>query len=1087
MKLPYLLLTVLLFVFNCLTAKADDIIIPYGENITIPAAPVWKYRGGGTNLHATTWRLNTYNDAAWVSGGSAFGFGGSPSRNTEILQDASTGGGGVAGARYPTIYFRKVINIAGLAGYASFKINAKFDDAIVVWVNGVEAFRNNISANPGYATWATGAMSGNGGTEVTGTINKSLFTGVNDVIAVELHQVNATSTDLFFDMELTGVTAPPSGNDVVFVNFGSNASGAPSWKYKGGGTNLDAVAWKTLAYTETNWQTGNSALGFGTNNPPKNTAIPEDNSAGGGGSGSAHYPTMYFRKVINIPTPSNFDGFKVSTLFDDAVVIWINGVEAFRNNIGANPTYASLAQSAITGNGSVQYDVVIPSTFFNAGNNIIAVEVHQVNATSSDLFFDMELTGIETITGSLTRGPYLQMGGETSVSVRWRTDYPTNSRVQFGTVLGTYPNTVDDATLTTEHEVKLTGLTPDTKYFYSFGTATQTFQATALNYVRTLPPANTTRKLRFLAFGDCGNASTNQTNVKNAALKYIGTNELDALLTIGDNAYNSGLDTEFQTGFFNMYKNDILKNTKLYTVTGNHDYANSGSNTGRRDLAYYDNFTMPTNAELGGVASGTEAYYSYNIGDVHFVALDSYGQENGNSTKMYDTTGAQCVWLKNDLAANTKKFTVVYFHHPPYTKTSHNSDTEGDLVAVRERFIRILERFGVDVILNGHAHGYERSYLLKGFYKSTPAGANLSEGDFNPAIHTATGNTQNGKYDFTPNSCAYSYNSGKHNHGSVYIVAGSAGQIGGSASGYPHNAMYYSNNTNGGSFYFEVDSNRLDAKFITYTGTGGTVVPVISDQFTIFKDVNKVTNITVSKNEALEIAASWRGDYVWSAGAATTQTIPVNTGTVGIYDYTVVDNSGSKCLKDSFRVEVVTVVPVSLVAFNAMLIKDEVKLDWETAQEQNNQFFTLERSTDAINFNLLSKLDAAGNSTTKKSYQFIDYAPAEGLNYYRLSQTNLNGQITYFEVKKVNYKGGKPFHVNVVNIGPNKINLIISSAKEEGYHLQVVDLVGKTILRDNYQLPKGISKKLLQIKAGVYVIKLVNDKGETNSQKIKVQ
>lgn len=1087
MNLHYLLFTVILLLSNSLITKADDIIIPYGENITLPAAPTWKYRGGGTNLDATSWKLNSYNDAAWVTGGSAFGFGGSPVRNTEIPQDASTGGGGVTGARYPTIYFRKTINIAGLAGYTNFTIKAKFDDAIVVWVNGVEAFRNNIGANPSYATWATGAMAGNGGTEVTGTINKSLFTGVNDVIAVELHQVNATSTDLFFDMELTGVAPAPPSNDVTFISFGSNSPSAPSWKYKGGGTNLDAVAWKTLGYAETNWQTGNSALGFGSTNPAKNTAIPENTTAGGGGTSSARYSTMYFRKIINIPNPNLFDGFKISSKFDDAIVIWVNGQEAYRNNIGANPTYSTWAQGAISGNGSVQYDVVVPSTMFSAGNNIIAVEIHQVNATSSDLFFDMELTGIETITGSLTRGPYLQMGGETSVTIRWRTDFPTNSQVKYGTVFGTYTDTANDATLTTEHEVSITGLTPDTKYYYTIGTATQTFQATGLNYVRTLPPANTTRKLRFLAFGDCGNGSTNQTNVKNAALSYIGTNELDGLLTIGDNAYSSGLDNEFQNGFFDMYKNDLLKNTKLYTVTGNHDYGNSSSNTGRRDLAYYDNFTIPTNAELGGVASGTEAYYSYNIGDVHFVALDSYGREDGNTSKMYDTTGAQCVWLKSDLAANTKKFTVVYFHHPPYTKTSHNSDTETDLIAIRERFIRILERYGVDIVLNGHAHGYERSYLLKGFYKPTTTGSNVLAADFNPLIHTATGNTQNGKYDFTPNSCAYTYESGQHNHGSVYVVSGSAGQIGGSASGYPLSSTYYSNNTNGGSFYFEVDSNRLDAKFISYTGSGGSLVPVIRDQFTIFKDVNKVTNIVVNKNEALEIAASWRGSYVWSTGGTTTQSIPVNTASAGSFSFTVVDNLSMKCLKDSFRVDVVQVVPVNLSFFTAMLIKDEVKLDWETAQEQNNQFFTLEKSLDGVNFNLLSKVNAAGNSSTKKSYQFIDYAPAEGVNYYRLSQTNINGGITYFKVKKIIYKSHKPFHLNAVNVAPTQVSLIINSVKDDQYYLQVVDLSGKVILKDDFKLPAGTSKKLLELQAGGYVLKLTNDKAEVQSQKLIVQ
>jgi hypothetical protein len=64
--------------------------------------------------------------------------------------------------------------------------------------------------------------------------------------------------------------------------------------------------------------------------------------------------------------------------------------------------------------------------------------------------------------------------------------------------------------------------------------------------------------------------------------------------------------------------------------------------------------------QAGGVASNTEAFYSYNYGNIHFVSLDSYGWETGN-TRLYDTLGPQMVWLKQDLAANTQPWTVVYF------------------------------------------------------------------------------------------------------------------------------------------------------------------------------------------------------------------------------------------------------------------------------------------------------------------------------------------------------------------------------------------------------------------------------------------
>lgn len=81
----------------------------------------------------------------------------------------------------------------------------------------------------------------------------------------------------------------------------------------------------------------------------------------------------------------------------------------------------------------------------------------------------------------LTRGPYLQIGTQTSIIIRWRTEIAENSRVRWGTVLGTYPNTVDSATSTTEHIVQITGLTADTKYWYTIGSSTQTLQATNTN------------------------------------------------------------------------------------------------------------------------------------------------------------------------------------------------------------------------------------------------------------------------------------------------------------------------------------------------------------------------------------------------------------------------------------------------------------------------------------------------------------------------------------------------------------------------------------------------------------------------------
>ena len=688
---------------------------------------------------------------------------------------------------------------------------------------------------------------------------------------------------------------------------------------------------------------------------------------------------------------------------------------------------------------------------------------------------------------TLTRGPYLQMGNQTGVTIRWRSSTATDSRVTFGTVFGTYTTTIDSATVTTEHIVRISGLTPDTKYYYTIGSTTATLQATNTNYVTTVPPANTTRKLRFLALGDCGNASTNQIDVKNAAISYLGANDLDALLTIGDNAYSAGLDaTEFQPEFFDIYKNDLFKNKKLYMIPGNHDYGNSSANTGVRNNDYYKNFTLPTAAELGGTASGTEAYYSYDIGDVHLVALDSYGMENSNTTKLYDTLGAQCVWLKNDLTVNTKRWVVVYFHHPPYTKTSHTSDTELDLVAVREKFVRILERYGVDLILCGHAHGYERSYLLKGFYNTYASP--LLDANFNAATHTATGNTQNAKYDGTASSCPYTYNSGQFNHGSVYVVSGSSGQLGGTTAGYPQNCMYYSNVTNGGSFYFEVDSNRLDAKFLSYSGTGGSVVPVIRDQFTIFKDVNKTTNTTVATNAPLTLTASWRGTYYWpNNGGATTQSVTISNATNGTFSYPVRDANAGSCIQDAFNVTVSGTLPISLSSFTALLNKDKVLLNWATSQEQNNKYFTIERSDDGRNFNFLGKVNGAGTSAEAHTYHLTDFAPLDGTDYYRLSQTDVDGNQKYYGIKTVNYKSSKDFISHILNNGNGQISVAMSSVKPAQINMRVVDMQGKEISAETIVVNNGAVVKDLNLKPGVYILVLLNETGGRISHKIIVQ
>jgi hypothetical protein len=504
------------------------------------------------------------------------------------------------------------------------------------------------------------------------------------------------------------------------------------------------------------------------------------------------------------------------------------------------------------------------------------------------------LTPVErkpTVVAGLLRGPYLQLATSTSIMIRWRTDALTRSVVHFGNAVSNLGAKAEDTALTFEHKVQLTGLIPRTKYYYSIGGGLgDTLQMGADNYFVTLPVPGAEGNYRIGVFGDCGNNSVNQRNVRDKVIDYLGNDkQMDAWILLGDNAYSNGTDPEFQQKFFNVYKDNLLKKYPLFPAPGNHDYNDlyrfKTSAQASHDVAYYKNFSMPTKGEGGGIASNTQAFYSYDIGNIHFLSLDSYGKEDG-VTRMSDTLGAQVQWIKKDLEAfkNKKRgWVVAYWHHPPYTMGSHNSDKEGELVKIRENFIQVLERYGVDLILCGHSHVYERSKLMNGHFGM--------EASFNEAEHNLA--TSSALYDGSKNSCPY-IKDPVTNKGTVYVVTGSAGAQGGQQPTYPHDAMYYSYNHLGGASVLEVEGNRLELKFINSAGE-------IKDHFVMMKDVNKRSTITAKKGQSITLNASFVGTYKWNKGGGTERSIRV-TPPVGKTVYEVED--ANNCLKDVFEVSV---------------------------------------------------------------------------------------------------------------------------------------------------------------------------------------
>ena len=398
------------------------------------------------------------------------------------------------------------------------------------------------------------------------------------------------------------------------------------------------------------------------------------------------------------------------------------------------------------------------------------------------------------------REPYLQMVTSDAVTLRWQSEHASVGVVRYGENAQQLQLSVKESEAGEEHEIRLTQLKPATKYFYSTGSeAEEEFKGKEF-WFKTAPVKKDV-PVRFWVTGDQGYPNPIQNEVRDAMLGWLKQNPrraidsppLDFWVTTGDNAYRSGSNEQFQAGFFEPYKM-ILRNTPVWPAYGNHD---------ARRWVFFDLFTFPTNAESGGVASGSEHYYSFDYANIHFVMLDTQDSD-------HDVDGEMLSWLKKDLQATKQQWLFVAFHHPPYTKGSHNSDSKRDsrgrLISVRENILPLLEQYGADVVLSGHSHMYERSELISCHYGYSSS--------FTPEMIRQKGTYSKEEKNISKNS------------GTVYAVIGSSSKVDNGSLDHP--ALPHSFQE-AGSMIFDVNKSTLKAYFINKDGN-------VSDQFEVIKE-----------------------------------------------------------------------------------------------------------------------------------------------------------------------------------------------------------------------------------------------------------
>lgn len=299
---------------------------------------------------------------------------------------------------------------------------------------------------------------------------------------------------------------------------------------------------------------------------------------------------------------------------------------------------------------------------------------------------------------TMTRGPIIENPDalSTTTSIQWWTNVSGNSTVEYGLTpaLGlsvTVPTagTCEIGSAGTCHVVPLTALQPGTRYYYRL--LTNGVEVQPVTYFTTMKTPADPTPLTFTVTGDWGQGSSALTDVGNQQ----NLTDPPLILTVGDNAYQNGTQSDWDNNALPAYRN-VMRRATFVPVLGNHDLNSVGASNWANSVEI-KMFRLPRN----GGAGNQERWFSFDHGDAHFVALDS--NDPGNPT--------QRAWLENDLAATTRRWKFVFFHHPPYSCAS-GLFSFGSYENIRANWSPLFEEYGVDVVFDGHDHIYERSLYM---------------------------------------------------------------------------------------------------------------------------------------------------------------------------------------------------------------------------------------------------------------------------------------------------------------------------------------------------------------------------------------
>ena len=286
-----------------------------------------------------------------------------------------------------------------------------------------------------------------------------------------------------------------------------------------------------------------------------------------------------------------------------------------------------------------------------------------------------------------TRGPFVQNATTHSVQIIWRTASPATTRVAYG-IAPVLDTLIAGASQVTNHVVTLTGLAPGATYLYVVSSENEA--GVLSSTPETFRTLKTEGPVSFAFISDTTGGRPLTTNL----VAGIISDHPDLVVHGGDITGHGNNELKFDTEYFRPFQ-PLIKNTPVYHISGNHD-ADPDFSDDPTGALFQNAFYLPTNS-----ATGTELFYSFDHGDVHFVCLYNPWFHN----YVFTNGSIQYQWLTNDLAASAKPWKLMFSHFPVATASYHSTDNYNggipDHYEVMALLLPVARQYGVQMIFSG--------------------------------------------------------------------------------------------------------------------------------------------------------------------------------------------------------------------------------------------------------------------------------------------------------------------------------------------------------------------------------------------------